>query len=122
MIYHTKCSGYLLLDVTGGFRVMATVGMSETKLTVNVLDIKTGDSDIPAKFVCPECSESVDIGEVFTRCMECGKRLGISEAFKIRGSSGIYCDEHAKMFAAQYSTPRTIKKFLEIINTVKISR
>lgn len=117
MLYHT-CGSYILMDLKNAYRILSGIGITDTGLTVGACEISNTSADVTPNFLCPECGKNVPASEIYVSCGECGVKLTVEEAFKIKGSGGLFCKQHAEAFSSSES--KKIISFSKIIGILKL--
>lgn len=98
MFYHMKnqCGGNIFaqtkITVLSGFSV-SPEGINPTGRSKITIDTERKDGVV---FVCNSCREEIaNFSDIVSSCMFCGTIHPVTELYYIKGSGGIFCQEHA---------------------------
>lgn len=98
MFIHYDCDGLVYAAISDAFEVLAeNLVMGARKVTFpGIVMIKEREDGLKIKFICTSCNKPIPQSSVRVKCNYCGSTLRFSEAYKITGHSGIYCEKHIK--------------------------
>lgn len=93
-MYHKRCGSPVAVDVSECFSLLAlvTTSTSPNQLTTARIELRQVSSSLDSvSFCCYDCSQTVELDDVYSTCRICGDQLEIDQTLVPRDSNGTYC-------------------------------
>jgi len=119
-MFHNKCGNGVAIDITLGFKIICSAGISRKSLTAGIAQIVPGTTEIPTKYFCQTCNANVSKAELYFVCAQCSAKITSEESYIVHGAGGIYCKEHAETNASLSSPAKKCYVLDPILDTVAV--
>lgn len=114
-LFHRECKTPVNLDLSNLILFSANYGITPKGLKISSGNIIIKEGKIEPSFLCGACKNNVDVENLFSFCMNCGRELPVSRLYKPSHSNGIYCEECGNVFSSQGESLILLTKILRTV-------